>query len=1015
MARRVILDTQYTFNPSTRTVVIPRKIPRERILLITNVTNNTVIYNFSDSTLGLTAYSTGDGQSNFAYATTTVVLAFNTTSMSSTDKLQIVVDEPAELFIPDEALLDPVGKFRTSTPQALIDTDFEYGLQPTKWETIVLNNYRPSFFVNTQSPLSITGMSAINGNSSITVFTSSTIAAGQPILVQDSQYTYGNGPFLIDQVGTGSFTYTARSPFTGVTGSVYNSALTAVFLGNFYTGALLNFNGATTVGNTIYVTTTQPHGLVLGNGIYVSNSTVGANGSWFVASVTNSTAFAYVVNAVPTGTPTNLAVYSRPDGSYFHRAFDGGVQFTTGTPSHGNQTIRQTRRYFRYQSGKGIQISTGTLLKPNLYVDEISLQPNGQANVVTVTTKQPHQLTPGTQITVSGCNETGFNGNNYVVQAVLNPNQFIYQTPTNPSANVASGIPNVSVVNWYGAGTRLGMFDTQNGFYFEYDGQQLYAVRRRSTDQIAGYVNVTNNSTTVTGAFFNTVTTKFSKQLTPGDFIVIRGMSHRVISIQSDTQMNIHPPYRGATLSGQNVAVVSKTVEQRVPQSQFNMDRLDGTGPSGLVLDLSKMQMFYLDYSWYGAGVIRLGFRDTRGNVFYCHRFVNNNQNNEAYMRSGNLPARYESHTLPAVTVLTSNVLIGDTTLTVANTSLFPTSGSILIENPNSFEYIYYTGTTPTSFTGLTRGKSNTQLLVNMTANSANLTTTDTRVTSLQPGMFIHGLGVPAGTYVYQIGSGATTNIVMTTAATLTQSAAGLNFQNMGSTANAHSITNTAPIAVSLHSPSFAPTISHWGTSVIMDGRFDDDKSLIFTYGEPIVTSVAQGATVPLVSIRVSPSVDSGITGTLGLKEIINRMQLKLVQVDTLTQGNFLMNIVLNGTVSNTNQNSAWQNTFSSVAVGTSSLSQIADHVANNTIYGGETIYGWYAVNSAGATNYSVVSTDLTQVRDLGNSILGGAISNSANTNFYPDGPDIVTLTARNIGVGTANVQVRLSWTEAQA
>jgi hypothetical protein len=41
----------------------------------------------------------------------------------------------------------------------------------------------------------------------------------------------------------------------------------------------------------------------------------------------------------------------------------------------------------------------------------------------------------------------------------------------------------------------------------------------------------------------------------------------------------------------------------------------------------------------------------------------------------------------------------------------------------------------------------------------------------------------------------------------------------------------TAPVAVELHSPSFSPTISHWGTSVIMDGRYDDDKSFVFTQG----------------------------------------------------------------------------------------------------------------------------------------------------------------------------------------
>ena len=51
MARKAILDTYYVFTPSTRTIVIPRAIQRERLVLITDVTTNQVIFNFSDATL----------------------------------------------------------------------------------------------------------------------------------------------------------------------------------------------------------------------------------------------------------------------------------------------------------------------------------------------------------------------------------------------------------------------------------------------------------------------------------------------------------------------------------------------------------------------------------------------------------------------------------------------------------------------------------------------------------------------------------------------------------------------------------------------------------------------------------------------------------------------------------------------------------------------------------------------------------------------------------------------------
>ena len=67
------------------------------------------------------------------------------------------------------------------------------------------------------------------------------------------------------------------------------------------------------------------------------------------------------------------------------------------------------------------------------------------------------------------------------------------------------------------------MFDNQNGFFFEYDGQTLYAVKRSSTAQISGVGSVV----TANGAVFGT-NSKFSSQLKPGDSIVIRGQSYFV-------------------------------------------------------------------------------------------------------------------------------------------------------------------------------------------------------------------------------------------------------------------------------------------------------------------------------------------------------------------------------------------------------------------------------------------------------------------------------------------------------
>jgi hypothetical protein len=252
----------------------------------------------------------------------------------------------------------------------------------------------------------------------------------------------------------------------------------------------------------------------------------------------------------------------------------------------------------------------------------------------------------------------------------------------------------------------------------------------------------------------------------------------------------------------------------------------------------------------------------------------------------------------------------------------------------------------------------------------------------------------------------ANSSITLTEAATSSTTQAMI-FGTMG-TGGPQSFTysNTNPVSVELHSPSFAPQISHWGSSIIMDGRYDDDKSFVFTQGMTAGLTVLAGATNALQSYRIAPSVSNGIPGTtLGTREIINRMQMILRQLGLFNNGQFLITIVLNGQLSSGAP--AW------TAVGGSSLVQYINHTATTTITGGEVIYGFY-LNTAGGTNFTTTTAELNLVRDLGTSILGGG-QNIANTAYYPDGPDIITIMARNVGTSSANVACRLSWTEAQA
>lgn len=82
-------------------------------------------------------------------------------------------------------------------------------------------------------------------------------------------------------------------------------------------------------------------------------------------------------------------------------------------------------------------------------------------------------------------------------------------------------------------------------------------------------------------------------------------------------------------------------VETRIAQNLWNGDTLDGTGASGINLDISKAQIFWSDIEWLGVGSVRTGFV-IDGQFIVCHTFNHANIVNNVYMSSATLPIRYE-------------------------------------------------------------------------------------------------------------------------------------------------------------------------------------------------------------------------------------------------------------------------------------------------------------------------------------------------------------------------------------
>jgi len=118
------------------------KIELEDLLLISNVTDNVVIYNFAEPTKGATVTFTEGNSDAYPNAlsvnngVTVIKFKYDTSSMSSTDSIQVFLENTELKVRPYDFGTDAIERMRVAQPQAMLDADFEYGLQPTKWQAI---------------------------------------------------------------------------------------------------------------------------------------------------------------------------------------------------------------------------------------------------------------------------------------------------------------------------------------------------------------------------------------------------------------------------------------------------------------------------------------------------------------------------------------------------------------------------------------------------------------------------------------------------------------------------------------------------------------------------------------------------------------------------------------------------------------------------------------------------------------------------------------------------------------
>jgi hypothetical protein len=986
------LQRIYAFTPgapNSGNIQIPGKIDLNQLLVITNATTNSFLYNFADPVYAGTTVTFTRGNSTAFPKTdqntdgyTTITLAVDTSSMLSTHNLQIFTERNEIITRPWPMGTDAFERTRMAAPQSMLDADFEYGLQPTKWQQIETMRGYPSIYEipgTDQSIVTITTNASGGGGDdvqsliTVTTLNNHNLTVGTPVTVTallstTAFYSRAQGNFLINSVPTGnSFTYYAKGKVGNTNGERVDTVYTVVRKGGFFTGSSIGTSTFVTAGSgaaatgTVTVTFANNHGIVPGETIItVINSDLGGNnhtlcqGSFYVLSVPTPNTLTYNARNVGiiTGNPGGV-VYARPDSFFIHRPLDGGVSLGTGGPSHGYQSVRMSKKYIRYQSGKAVNYNTGALFAPNYDIRTITATNTIVGSNIYITTDDiDHGLQVGAGIQVMGVLTSGYNGYYSVASVIDERTVTVVSTSTLGGTVAAFAAPAmISHIAWHGSTVRAGTYDDQNGMYWQFDGQQMAVGQRSATFQCAGTVSVVPDTNLVTG-----LNTRFDSQLAAGDRVVIKGMTHLITSISSSTWMYVTPDYRGTTSTG-GVKMV-KVTDKLVPQSQWNVDRCDGSnGPynqSGYYLLPNKMQMIGLQWTWYGAGFIDWMLRGPEGNYITVHRMKNSNINTEAYMRSGNQPVRYEIQNESARSTLDQILSSNGTAMTVTDATYFPNTGTVYVDN----ELIRYTAKTSstgvTQLTGLTR----------------------------------------AGNLSYFTG-GATRTFTAGTAA----------------------VHNTGT-GVILVSQLATPTISHWGSAFLTDGGFDQDRGYIFNYQATNISIGLRKTTA--FAIRLAPSVSNAITGDLGVRDLINRAQLLLQGIE-ITAGGAGANqaLVIEGVINPQNYpsnpaNVSWYNLQGSVAGGNAqgsgqpSFSQIAP--GNQILFDG-TATITTTLGAQGTSGTSVLTVASTSSMQIGDAVV--TTGTSGNSLIQSIGSGIITLTqplVQNIPNGYPLTVYRNQW-----
>jgi len=225
-----------------------------------------------------------------------------------------------------------------------------------------------------------------------------------------------------------------------------------------------------------------------------------------------------------------------------------------------------------------------------------------------------------------------------------------YGSSSNPST-VTFGGTNVDAFGRLRVSTPFTIFDSQSRF--APDIHYSYATATGGTTSYnTNQSSVSLNTTTSSGSTALAQTYRVFAYQPGKSMLIYQTFVMNAAKTNLTQRVGLFSAYNGVYLEqGPNgVTFVIRTYtsgsvddSRYVAQANWNGDKLDGTGPSGITLDLTKTQILWIDVEWLGVGNVRCGFI-INGEYITCHTFQNANQatSTKVYMQTATLPLRYE-------------------------------------------------------------------------------------------------------------------------------------------------------------------------------------------------------------------------------------------------------------------------------------------------------------------------------------------------------------------------------------